>query len=326
MQNTTEFKKTEMFAIEEEQRENNWQEQYGARMEEVVHKMNTLLQIGTEQSRMELHNWFLDKTFFEHYKQTDIVSTMYVVMQIYEREWKERYPSTILNCGHTVEELMNYLQQMKFMLYRIDFSVDQISEEEFIAFLKNNNTSVITLETMMTTAAMRPMNLALKLETIFEHRGMYKELFWVRNFIHERWIGNHRILIRLADLYDKTGHMEYATECVKQIPEELRNLYQKDTNCLLLQEELWKFRYKEMEAAINIRHRIQKDRISTDVWGALLQDAGVNSEEYYLILSNEFLEHKMIDHAIKTLDIGRQCVLDNTMINGFMEQCQKLTR
>lgn len=63
MQDRTEFKKTETFAIEEEQRENEWQEQYGTKIGEVVSKMNTLLQIGTEQSRMELHNWFLDETF-----------------------------------------------------------------------------------------------------------------------------------------------------------------------------------------------------------------------------------------------------------------------
>ena len=141
MQNTTEFKKTEMFAIEEEQRENNWQEQYGARMEEVVHKMNTLLQIGTEQSRMELHNWFLDKTFFEHYKQTDIVSTMYVVMQIYEKEVGKNYVPTILDGRDTVQMLMDYLQRLKFILYRVDFSIDQVSDQELLSFIKKNHTS-----------------------------------------------------------------------------------------------------------------------------------------------------------------------------------------
>ena len=326
MQDNTEFKKTEKFAVEEEQRENEWQEQYGSKINDVVRKMNQLLQAATEQSRMELHDMFLDKTFFEHYKQTDEVATMYVVMQIYEREYRDHYSSTILNCGHTVEELVNYLQQMKFMLYRIDFSVDQISEEEFIAFLKKNNTSVITLETMMTTAAMRPMKLALKLEEIFTRNFMYKELFWVRNFINERWNGNHRVLIQLADLYDRTGHAQFARQCIEKISEALQTLYQHDKKCLLLQEDLWKFRYKDMEAVKDISHRILEDKISTDVWSMLLQDAGVESEEFYLILSNEFLEHKMIDHAIKTLDIGRQYVLDNTMINGFMEQCQKLTR
>lgn len=326
MQDNTEFKKTEKFAVEEEQRENEWQEQYGSKINDVVRKMNQLLQAATEQSRMELHDMFLDKTFFEHYKQTDAVATMYVVMQIYEREWKDHYPSTILDCGNTVEELMDYLQQMKFMLYRIDFSIDELSEQEFVTFLKKNQTSVITLETMMTTAAMRPMNLALKLEEIFIRNFMYKELFWVRNFINERWNGNHRVLIQLADLYDRTGHAQFARECVEKISETLQILYQHDEKCLLLQEDLWKFRYKDMEAVKDISHRILEDKISTDVWSMLLQDTGVESEEFYLILSNEFLDHKMIDYAIKTLETGKQRIPDNTMINGILQQCQKLTR
>lgn len=326
MQDNTEFKKTEKFAVEEEQRENEWQEQYGSKINDVVREMNQLLQAATEQSRMELHDMFLDKSFFEHYKQTDAVATMYVVMQIYEREWKDHYPSTILDCGNTVEELMDYLQQMKFMLYRIDFSIDQLSEQEFITFLKKNQTSVITLETMMTTAAMRPMNLALKLEEIFIRNFMYKELFWVRNFINERWNGNHRVLIQLADLYDRTGHAQFARECVEKISETLQILYQHDEKCLLLQEDLWKFRYKDMEAVKDISHRILEDKISTDVWSMLLQDTGVESEEFYLILSNEFLDHKMIDYAIKTLETGKQRIPDNTMINGILQQCQKLMR
>lgn len=326
MQDNTEFKKTEKFAVEEEQRENEWQEQYGSKINDVVREMNQLLQAATEQSRMELHDMFLDKSFFEHYKQTDAVATMYVVMQIYEREWKDHYPSTILDCGNTVEELMDYLQQMKFMLYRIDFSIDQLSEQEFITFLKKNQTSVITLETMMTTAAMCPMNLALKLEEIFIRNFMYKELFWVRNFINERWNGNHRVLIQLADLYDRTGHAQFARECVEKISETLQILYQHDEKCLLLQEDLWKFRYKDMEAVKDISHRILEDKISTDVWSMLLQDTGVESEEFYLILSNEFLDHKMIDYAIKTLETGKQRIPDNTMINGILQQCQKLMR
>ena len=326
MQDDMEFKKTEKFALEEAQREEKWQKQYGTKLNDVVQIMNQLLQSVTEQSRMELHNMFLDKSFFEHYKQTDAVATMYVVMQIYEREWKDHYPSTILDCGNTVEELMDYLQQMKFMLYRIDFSIDQLSEQEFVTFLKKNQTSVITLETMMTTVAMRPMNLALKLEEIFTRNFMYKELFWVRNFINERWNGNHRILIQLADLYDRTGHAQFARECVEKISEALQTLYQHDEKCLLLQEDLWKFRYKDMEALKDISHRILEDKISTDVWSMLLQDAGVESEELYLILSNEFLDHKMIDYAIKTLETGKQRIPDNTMINGILQQCQKLTR
>lgn len=326
MQDRAEFKKTEMFAIEEEQRENDWQEQYGAKIGEVVHKMNVLLQMGTEQSRMKLHNWFLDKTFFEHYKQTDIVSTMYVVMQIYEKELAENYTPTILDDRNTVEMLMDYLQQMKFILYRVDFSIDQVSGQELIAFIKNNKTSLVTLETMMTTVAMRPMILALKLEKIFEKNMMYRELFWSRNFLNERWSGNHRILIKLAELYEKTGHTEYALECMKQIPELLRIMYQQKTECLELQEALWKFRYKEMDAAKDISDIMAANKFSVETLEKLLQFEQVQNEEYYLILANQFLEDKMIFYAIKILETGEKLVEKKEMIRHFLMECRRLER
>lgn len=326
MQDRAEFKKTEMFAIEEEQRENDWQEQYGAKIGEVVHKMNVLLQMGTEQSRMKLHNWFLDKTFFEHYKQTDIVSTMYVVMQIYEKELAENYTPTILDDRNTVEMLMDYLQQMKFILYRVDFSIDQVSGQELIAFIKNNKTSLVTLETMMTTVAMRPMILALKLEKIFEKNMMYRELFWSRNFLNERWSGNHRILIKLAELYEKTGHTEYALECMKQIPELLRIMYQQKTECLELQEALWKFRYKEMDAAKDISDIMATNKFPAEMLESLLQSEQIENEEYYLILANQFLENKMIFYAIKILETGEKLVGKNEMIRHFLMECRRLER
>lgn len=85
-------------------------------------------------------------------------------MQIYEKELAENYTPTILDDRNKVEMLMDYLQQMKFILYRVDFSIDQASDQELITFIKNNKTSIVTLETMMTTVAMRPMILMLKLE------------------------------------------------------------------------------------------------------------------------------------------------------------------
>lgn len=289
-------------------------------------KMNTLLQIGTEQSRMELHNWFLDETFFEHYKQTDIVSTMYVVMQIYEKELAENYTPTILDDRNKVEMLMDYLQQMKFILYRVDFSIDQASDQELITFIKNNKTSIVTLETMMTTVAMRPMILMLKLEKIFEKNMMYRELFWSRNFLNERWSGNHRILAKLTELYDKTGHTEYALECMKQIPEPLRIMYQKKPECLELQEALWKFRYKDMDAAKDISDIMAKNNFPVEILEGLLQSEQIENEEYYLILANQFLENKMIFYAIKILETGEKLVGKNEVIRHFLMECRRLER
>lgn len=221
---------------------------------------------------------------------------------------------------------MDYLQQMKFILYRVDFSIDQASDQELITFIKNNKTSIVTLETMMTTVAMRPMILMLKLEKIFEKNMMYRELFWSRNFLNERWSGNHRILAKLTELYDKTGHTEYALECMKQIPEPLRIMYQKKPECLELQEALWKFRYKDMDAAKDISDIMAKNNFPVEILEGLLQSEQIENEEYYLILANQFLENKMIFYAIKILETGEKLVGKNEVIRHFLMECRRLER
>lgn len=179
---------------------------------------------------------------------------------------------------------------------------------------------------MMTTVTMRPMILMLKLEKIFEKNMMYRELFWFRNFLNERWSGNHRILVKLAELYDKTGHTEYALECMKQIPEPLRVMYQQKPECLKLQEVLWKFRYKDMDAAKDISDIMAKNKFPVEMLESLLQSEQIENEEYYLILANQFLENKMIFYAIKILETGEKFVVKNEMIRHFLMECRRLER
>lgn len=328
MQNTLEYKKTEKFAMEEAEREAEWQKIYATKIQDVIEKMDNLLKIGTTESRLELHDMFLHKDFFGHYKQTDTIATMYVVMQIYEREIRGGYNSTILDLddGTNVADLIAYLQKIKFILYRIDFNVDEVSEKEFVEFIKKYQTSVITLETMFTTAVMRPMQLALKLETIFEKNAMYKELFWVRSFINERWSGNHRIILKLAELYHKTGHIEYVTECISQIPEDLQLLYRQNEKYLSQQENMWKLYYKDMESLNGIMELCRNRVVPVEAWTILLNSMDVNSEEYYLVLANEFLERKMIDYASETLRVGKKAIPQNHMIDKIYNECQKLMR
>lgn len=324
MQNTLEYKKTEKFAIEEAEREAVWQEKYATKIDDVIKKMDYLLQIGTLESRLKLHDMFLHKEFFEHYKQTDTIAVMYVIMQIYERELQNQYTPTILEYGNTVADLVEHLQKLKFILYRVDFGVDKKSEQELIDFIKKNQISVITLETMLTTVAMRPMQLSLKMENIFDKNIMYKQLFWIRNFINDRWSGNHRIIYRLAELYDKTGHTEYAKECMLQIPENLQLLYQKNKMYLNMQEYIWKLRYKDMTVLNNIIKMCLSNDATVKIWKLLLEEIGVDSEEYYLILANEFLENKMVDYAVETLSVGGKIVPQNMMIDKIYRECQRL--
>ena len=116
-----EDKKTEQWALEEEQREREWQETYGRKAGDYIRKLDQLLAKGTRESQMEIKSMFLDPDFFQPYKQVDIFAVMYVVMSIFELEDAEGIEQTILEQAHTVEGLQDYIFQFKMLMYRLDF-------------------------------------------------------------------------------------------------------------------------------------------------------------------------------------------------------------
>lgn len=317
-QEQMEYKKSEQFAIEEEERERKWQKQYGEKLSEVVEKMDRLLKEGTIESRRKLHDLFLDKSFFEHYKQTDIVAGMYVVMQIYEREMESGIAHSILEQGNTVEELLKYLEELKFILYRVDFDVDKESEQELIMFLKQHNTSVVTVEIMMTTVVMRPLQMALKLESLFEWNLMYTEQFMMQNFINQRWPGNYRILQKQAELYLKTGHGEYAGECLMKIPHYPTEICGKPQEILETQEKLWKIHYKERNGYIELVEEIKEKGMTEEAWKCFLQNEPSLEAEYYLMLADALLGAGLEQIAWVTLSYGEKIASGNEMILCLM--------
>lgn len=320
MKNNQEFKKTEQFAIEEEKREEQWQKEYGEKLPEVIEKMDRLLEKGTEESRRELHDMFLDKNFFEHYKQTDTVALMYVVMEIYEREQNSGITNGVLEQGKNVEQLLKYLQTLKFLLYRIDFTCDGQVEEEFLLCLKQYNTSTIILESMLTTVVMRPILLALKLEQLFERNLMYKELFFVYNFINQRYPGNYRVLRKMAELYLKVGYRREAEECLKLIPFYPEEICGEQEEVFILQEKLWKLRYMQKEVCLEIVAMIKQKQLSREAWKIFLENEPAQKAEYYLLLVDAMLNEEMQQIAWDTLITGERTLPGNEMILSLLAE------
>ena len=178
----TKYQETEQEALELEREELEWQEVYGTKANDYITKVDQLLAEGTKESRMQIKALFLDKEFFEHYKQVDLFAIIYIVMTIYELEDNAKILPTILDQVNTVEELQDYVFQFKMILYRLDFGIGQDTEEELCQFLEGHMVSLIQLEIMMKTAVMRPLSVALKLEEIFERRHLNDYLFFILDY------------------------------------------------------------------------------------------------------------------------------------------------
>lgn len=301
------FKETEQFAIEEEAREMEWQEKYGAKLPELVSYMNRLLAEGTNERLAELQEIFLEeKGIFSHFKQTDDVAQMYVIMCILEKEYEAGVANHILKHGKTVEELRLYLESLKFLLYRVDFNVDEESEWELLAFIREHGVTTMTLDILMTTNVMRPMTLALKLERLFRTNSMYKELFWILEFMNTRWPGNYRVLQGTAELFQLIGRVDETKNYLVQIPDLYAIGGSANGDLLVLQEQMWRLRHGEKFVAESIVDAVIAQQISIDEWENILGMEPGMQTMYYSGLAERFDARDMRYYAIVCLESGME--------------------
>lgn len=297
----TKYQKTEQEALEQERAEQNWQKIYGCKADGYIDIIDQLLAEGTKESRTQIRAMFLDKGFFEHYKQVDVFAIMYIVMSIYELEEDAGITQTILDEADTVEGLKDYVFQFKMILYRLDFDIGQDTEEELLLFLKEHAVSPIQFDVMMTTAAMRPLALALKLEEIFEKHNLDNYLFFILDFINKNWKGNYRIITKIANICRNAGRQEQALQYQDSMPQ-IPVSYRGQENLLFqIQQLLWKVMYKETDAEHELVLFLTRENVSDDMWKFLIDHVNVPVKEYYLDIVNCLLTYKVVEKTEITL-------------------------
>lgn len=308
------FLGTEQDALRQEVEEDEWQKEYGEKLPYVIDQMNMLLTNGSRDALMVLKSIFLPGELFEHYKQKDVFAGMYLVMCIWEREDEEGMESTILQQGRTVNELIDYLFQLRMILYRLDFGIGTEIEEEFRLFIQQNHTSMITLETMLTTSVMRPLMLSLKLEALFEKYGLKENEIFMLHMIERHWKGNYRVRRKL----NSYGMMSL---------EQLNDVPKKDLEAIIeLSELMWKLLYKETGSDREIAHYLKKHRIEDKWWRFLLGLDGVKEIEYYLLIVNALLEERIFDKSILVMEFIIEKKPEYEPAGQLLEEIKKILK
>lgn len=305
---TTETKDTEKFAIEEAAREEQWQKEYGEKLPEIVSKINQLLKEGSEESRSQIYDMCQEGGIFDSYKQNDVMAQMYVITSIYKMEREAGITNGILERGDTVEELIRYMQKVKFLMYRLDFAVCR--EEDWLKMFREYQVSTVMLEIIMKTAVMRLVRIALKMEKLFETAGMYAELFCIYRVLFEKYPGNCRVLNKMAELYLRTGKKEEAKMLLMQIPSYPQEICGDKGQVFEIQELLWLLRYKQWDICPELIKVLKKGQISSEGWRYMLQIESVTDLEYYLRLAETMLDNGLQEPAQITLALGKEKCAD----------------
>lgn len=267
-----EYMRTEKWALEEEKREQEWQDTHSARIEDYICKINELLAEGTRESRRQIMAIFRDADFSENYRQIDTFAEMYVMMCIYESELQAGFSKTILEQADTIEGLREYLFQLKMILYRLDFGIGYEADKELLAFLRNYRASPVQLGILLVTSVMRPLATSLKLEKLFEKNGLDDFLFYILNFMDEHWKGNYRIILKLAKMYEDSGDNVKAERYRKRIPSIPEKIKSQGGIPYQVQEILWRAKYGDEDAEEELAVFMQRERVPDGAWEFLLDD------------------------------------------------------
>lgn len=296
MAEQTGYKSTEQDALEEEAREQEWQNTWGKKANVYIQQIDALLAEGTRETRMQLVAMFSDRDFFEHYKQVDEFALMFVVLSIYELEDAAGMPETILDQAGTVAGLMDCMFQFRMILYRLDFAVGHETKEELLYFLHEHNVSSCWMKLMMTVCVMHPFSMALKLEKIFEDAAMAELRLSMLEFIEQYFPGSYRNIAKIAAVFREDGREEEEKylRMIPELPEELRG---QKTMMFKLQELLWKARYQEKDASRQTVLFMRENMVSDIMWEFLMQHSEVTDKEYYLQIANILFEFEETQKA-----------------------------
>ena len=157
---------------------------------------------------------------------------------------------------------------------------------------------------------------------------MLKEMLSICNFIDVRFPGNLYVTQKEYEIYSKCGMNEIASGYGKKV-----NYYLKNVNgdwdineSLAFQENMRQLRYMYEEVCQKIAKSVVQQKLSIDTWKNILDYENIDKPEYYLLLTNVFLEQTNIGFAINTLEFAETKCKSNEVIQLFLEKCKREMR
>jgi hypothetical protein len=142
---------------------------------------------------------------------------MMLANQIYQQETKERAVQTIWDGHSSVEEVMAFIQEIKFRLWRLEFDMEEDAGRQFVEFVRQTKISSYLLKYMVRVAGMDKVGLLERMAAAFLERQMPGMAFAMLHYADELCPGMEDILCTMADLCLQAGKKEEARQCLERV-------------------------------------------------------------------------------------------------------------
>lgn len=139
------YYRSEKYAIEREQEENNWHAQYDALIEETIKHFNNMLCEPDHQSLSQIQSTFESETFSSSYSRSQDMINMYIFYTIYKLELEEDIHPNIFDTGTSFNQLLYIMQSIKFYIWRFEFCDEPDALDNLWEYCLQNRLSQIAI-------------------------------------------------------------------------------------------------------------------------------------------------------------------------------------
>lgn len=216
-QRTWAYMHTEEYIKEKELEDQEWEQKNRKKQEVYMTEIEQKLSEGTQKDREELLKLFQNKEFIEICKTENDIAYMIVVMQIYENEKRAGTKRCILDMGKGSREIKSRLQELKFILWRMEFSIGIQAKEMLLSFIRDNQPTAEMIQYIVHTSVNHKPQMLIKLADIFIEQNRLSYAFQMMEYAEELLPGDEEILCILAQLCMCVGKQVRAVEYLNKI-------------------------------------------------------------------------------------------------------------
>lgn len=211
-----------------------WNKKYAGIEKNFIQQVNGLLVEGTLAAYDRICGLFEDAENVDsedviasgripvsEFKDRNDISYLINAVNIYYAERETGNTTTIFSQGSSLQDIIDVMRQIRFLLWEIEFSCDDACLEDSIQVLVNyvleKNISVHALVYLLRTASIDKYKVCMSLADPFEKIGKYKYELQLLLLASENKAGDKAALTMLAELYGRAGRKDLADSCRGQI-------------------------------------------------------------------------------------------------------------
>lgn len=182
-------------------------------------KIDILLSENTDEARKQLFLFLSSFEFDEVMKYVTEFAYLQVSAGIYQSECEEGIKDTIWHVCHNMKEVIDYIIELKFLLWHLEFDTEKNAEETLYAYMDGRGMSVCMLRYMVKTAGLNKVDLLVKLSILYMDHQKLGGAFSLLKYADELCPGQEDILCTMADLCLQVGKKQEALLLLDRVEE-----------------------------------------------------------------------------------------------------------